>query len=255
MAVRRIGSIPCLALAAILLGGATAGGGSVQPVVSPAPPPRPAAEASQVVATAALPRWTGGVNLYRAGVFSAQRTWIWCTAAGVQIMRNIVHDRSNTSRAGQQRYFRYMRAHQRYPLPLADGVDPTGWAAGLRRWVDPRYRVVGSGGFTRALRSAVRSLRTTNLPVGIAVAHGNHAWILTGFTATADPAVDRRFRITSVRVAGPLWGLQSRTFGYDMRPNTRLTRSELRRFFTSWHYPSIPMTWEGRWVSVQAVDG
>ena len=71
-----------------------------------------------------------------------QRTWRWCTAAGVQIMRNIVHDRTDHSRANQQRYFAYMRAHDRYAIPLADGVDPAGWAAGLRRWVDARYRVV-----------------------------------------------------------------------------------------------------------------
>ena len=220
----------------------------------PAPPAEMAPLASGVESVTALPRWTGGVNLYDAGVFSTQRTWIWCTAAGVQIMRNIVHDRSDQSRSRQQRYFRYMRAHQRYPIPLADGVDPTGWAAGLRRWVDPRYRVVASGGFRAALRSAVTSLRTTNRPVGIAVAHGNHAWVLTGFTATADPAVTDRFRITSVRVVGPLWGRQSRRYGYDMSPNTRLTRGQLRQFFTPWHYAGIPMAWEGRWLAVQAVD-
>jgi hypothetical protein len=99
----------------------------------------------------------------------------------------------------------------------------------------------------------VTSLRTTNLPVGITVAHGNHAWVLTGFTATADPARTDRFRITSVRVVGPLWGLQSTSWGYDMRPNRKLTRAQLSHFFTSWHYPRVRMAWEGRWVSIQPV--
>jgi hypothetical protein len=119
--------------------------------------------------------------------------------------------------------------------------------------VDPRYRIVASSGYRTAVRSAVTSLRQTNLPVAIAVAHGNHAWVLTGFTATADPARTDRFRVTSVRVTGPLWGLQSRAFGYDMRPNTRLTRAQLKRFFTRWHYPRIRMAWEGRWVAIQPV--
>ena len=204
-------------------------------------------------ANAALPRWRGGVDLYRPGVFSTQKTWYWCTAADVQIMRNIVHRKSKHSKAQQRRFFGYMRAHDRYPIPLRDGVDPGGWAAGLREFVDPRYRLVSSGSFKAALRSSVRDLRLTDLPVAIAVAHGDHAWVLSGFTATADPAVTDRFKVTSVRVTGPLWGLQNRSYGYDMRPDKKLTRQQFRRFFTPWHYPGIPMAWEGRWVSVQPI--
>ena len=205
------------------------------------------------VASSELPSWRGGIDLYRAGVFSTQKTWYWCTAADVQIMRNIVHHKTNHQKAQQRRFFRYMRAHNRYTIPVRHGVDPVGWAAGLRRFVDPRYRLVTRGTFKRALRSAVRDLRLTNLPVGITVAHGNHAWVLTGFSATADPARTNRFKVTSVRVSGPLWGLQSRSFGYDMRPDKKLTRQQLKRFFTAWHYPGIRMSWEGRWVSVQPV--
>jgi hypothetical protein len=85
------------------------------------------------------------------------------------------------------------------------------------------------------------------------VSHGNHAWVLTGFTATADPAATSRFAVTSVRVVGPLWGLQSRSYGYDMRPDTKLTPAQLKGFFTPWHYAGIRMAWEGQWVSVQPV--
>lgn len=204
-----------------------------------------------VNAETALPRWDGGVDLYRPGVFTTQKTWHWCTAADVQIMRNIVHRTSDHTTAQQRRFFRYMRAHNRYPIPVRHGIDPVGWTAGLRRFVDPSYRLVVSDSFKRALRSAVRDLRRTNLPVGIAVARGNHAWVLTGFEATADPARTSRFKVTSVRVTGPLWGLQSRSYGYDMRPNTKLKRNQFKRYFTPWHYPQIRMAWEGRWVSVQ----
>jgi len=226
-------------LARLVIAIAVAAGGLVSLVGAPA-------------ATAAgLPRWTGGVNLYRAGVFTTQQTWLWCTAADVQIIRNIADHRRDHSRAGQQRYFDYMRRHNRYAIPVSDGVDPAGWTAGLRHYVDPRYRLVSSGSFKAALRSAVRNLRLSGLPVGITVSHGNHAWVLTGFTATADPAVTSHFTVTSVRVVGPLWGLQSRSYGYDMRPDTRLTRGQLRGFFTPWHYAGVRMAWEGDWVSVQ----
>ncbi len=202
---------------------------------------------------AALPRWTGGVDLYRTGVFTTQKTWLWCTAADVQIMRNIATGASDHATASQQRYFDYMRAHDRYAIPVSDGTDPGGWTAGLRHFVDDSYRVVASTSFDTALRSAVTSLRRTGLPVAIAVMHGDHGWVVTGFTATADPAVTTRFTVTSVRVVGPLWGLQSRTYGYDMKPDTKLTPGQLATFFTPWHYARVRMAWEGDWVSIQPV--
>jgi hypothetical protein len=214
-----------------------------------------ATAASPSATVSAASPWTGGVDLYRSGVFTTQKTWLWCTAADTQIMRNIVDHATDHSRSNQQRYFTYMRAHNRYAIPLSDGVDPAGWAAGLRHFVDSRYRLVASGSFNAALRSAVTNLRKTNRPVGITVAHGNHAWILTGFTATADPATTTHFSVTSVRVVGPLWGLQSRSYGYDMRPDRKLTPSQFKGFFTPWHYARIRMAWEGDWVSVQPIAG
>jgi hypothetical protein len=210
-----------------------------------------AALAQPAPAAAALPAWTGGVNLYRTGVFTTQKTWRWCTAADVQIMRNIVFHQQDHSFTSQSRYYGYMRNHNRYALPPKDGVDPAGWAAGLRNFVDSRYHVVAKATFAEALHSAVTNLRKTQRPVGLLVAHGDHAWVLTGFTATADPAVTNRFSVTSVRVTGPLWGLQDSSFGYDMHPNTLLTRDQLHHFFTPWHYAPIRMWWEGDYVSIQ----
>jgi len=211
------------------------------------------AAASPDATASALSRWTGGIDLYRSGVFTTQKTWLWCTAADIQIIRNIAQHKTDHSKASQQRYFDYMRARNRYDIPVKDGVDPAGWTAGLRHYVDSRYKLYASKSFDSALRSAVTNLRKTNLPVGITVAHGNHAWVLTGFTATADPAMTTDFKVTSVHVVGPLWGLQSRTSGYDMVPDKKLTISQFKSYFTPWHYAGVKMAWEGRWVSVQPV--
>src|SRR5438034_2237467 len=135
----------------------------------------------------ALPAWQGGIDLYRTGTYSVQKSWLWCTAADVQIIRNIVDQESDHTASAQRRYFEWMRLHNHYHLPLPGGIDPQGWAAGLRRFVDDRYRLVVSTTFDNALRSAARRLRETNLPVALTVSHGDHGWVLTGFTATADP--------------------------------------------------------------------
>lgn len=203
-------------------------------------------------ATSALSSWTGGISLYRSGVFTTQKTWLWCTAAGIQIVRNLVQGTDDHTKAGQRRYFDWMRKRNRYDLPVTAGVDPQGWTAGMRRFVDDRYRLVSSPTFKDALKLAAIRMRKTNLPVGVAVARGGHAWILVGFTATADPARTRDFRVTSVRVVGPLYGRQSRN-GYDMKPNTRLSTAQFKRFFTSWRYAPKRMIWDGRFVSIQPV--
>jgi hypothetical protein len=208
--------------------------------------PRPAAAAD------GLPAWHGGVDLYRSGTYTVQKSRLWCTAAGVQIVRNIVDLESDHTAGAQRGYFAWMRLHNRYHLPLSAGVDPQGWTAGLRHFVDDRYRLVASTTFDGSLRSAVRRLRQTNLPVALTVSHGNHGWILTGFTATADPLTTPSFTVTSVRVVGPLYGLQSRN-GYDMPPDTKLTPSQLRSYFTPWKYAPMSMVWDGRYVSIQPV--
>ncbi len=210
--------------------------------------------ATPAPADAALPTWNGGINLYRTGVFSTQKTWLWCTAADVQIMRNIKYHRTDHSRTTQSRYFDYMRGHNRYSLPVSAGVDPKGWEMGLRRYVDPRYRVQAHDTFAKALKLAAARMRRTNLPVAVAVSRGNHGWVLHGFTATADPAKTSAFTVTSVRVSGPLWGLQNRSFGYDMRPNTKLTVTQFKRFFTKWWYAPKRMIWDNTFVSIQPLQ-
>lgn len=210
------------------------------------------AEAPAPVAPAALSAWNGGVNLYRDGVFTTQKSWLWCTAAGIQIVRNIVRGQEDHATATQRRYFTWMRQRNRYTLPVSAGVDPQGWTAGFRQYIDDRYRLVSSTTFDNALRSAVKRLRLTSLPVALAVANGSHGWILTGFTATADPGVTASFKVTGVRITGPLYGLQSRN-GYDMPPNTRLTPTQLKRYFTRWWYEPTRMVWDERYVSIQPI--
>jgi hypothetical protein len=154
------------------------------------------------------------------------------------------------SGSAQTSYFDWMRTQNQYDLPLSAGVDPAGWTAGMRHFVNDRFRLVSTTSFGLSLQLAVERMRLTGLPVALAVAHGNHGWILNGFTATADPAATSDFEVTSVSVTGPLWGLQSKN-GYDMPPNTTLTVDQLSTYFTRWHYDPLPMVWDGTFVSIQ----
>ena len=244
---RRVGTVDRLALLISL-----AALWAAVPAASLAAPTVAESTGGGPIGPAALSTWNGGINLYRDGVFTTQKSWLWCTAAGIQIVRNIVREEEDHSASGQRKYFTWMRDRNRYTLPVSAGVDPQGWTAGFRQYIDDRYRLVSSTTFDNALRSAVKRLRQTNLPVALAVAHGNHGWIMTGFTATADPAATASFKVTSVRIVGPLYGLQSKN-GYDMPPNTRLTPTQLKRYFTRWWYEPKRMIWDDRFVTIQPI--
>jgi len=189
-------------------------------------------------------------DLYRPGVFTTQATWWYCTAASVQIMRNIDRAERDHSTSSQRRYFDYMYARNWHRHPATSGVDPPGFLAGLRAFVDPRYRLVASTTFDNAIRSAVSRLRATRLPVALIVDHGRHAWVLTGFTSSADPARTLGFGVSSVRIVGPLYGRQSRG-GYDSPPDTRLSVTALRRYFNGYDFRYGPSPWDDRFVTLQ----
>jgi hypothetical protein len=191
-------------------------------------------------------------DVYRPGVYSEQATWTWCTAASVQILRNILFAGTDHSSAHQQQFFDYMRASNRYQLASHRGVDPQGFLAGLRHFVNPAYALVSSPTFDDAVRSAVTQLRLTGKPVVLIVAAGRHAWVLTGFTATADPARTTDFQVVSVRIVGPLYGRQSIN-GYDSPPDTSISYAALRRFLLPYRFPFALTPWTGRYLTFQAI--
>ena len=72
-------------------------------------------------------------------------------------------------------------------------------------------------------------MRANHRPVGLFVDAGGHAWVMTGFEATADPASTASFKVTSVQAMGPLY--PDGTIGgkpYDPGPGTWLSLDQLR---------------------------
>jgi hypothetical protein len=194
------------------------------------------------------PTWRGGLDLYRRGVFATQQTFEWCVPAAVEMVLNIVEDRSVQSSAEQAEFYRYGRAHgyANYPEP---GLDPKGADALLRR-AGQAYADYRAASVDRMEREAVRQLRRTGKPVIVDVNTAVHAWVLTGFTATADPAVTSSFSITSFSVMGPLWPIERYHLGYyDMPPDTKLAPASFAAAVgRPYHEPSMPVPWEGTWV-------
>ena len=197
--------------------------------------------------------WSGRYDLYRSGVFSSQQTMTWCVAASVQMMLNIVRDQSDHSYANQHEYIHYARQHDRYKDPKITGTDGQGWVAALHHFGGLyNYEIVGSESFKSALRSSIKRLRTTGQPVGLIIDHHYHAWVMTGFEASADPKVDSSFVVKAVYIMGPLYPRPRQSNGLDPPPDSRLTRRELGHYLNTYidHLkPNSPL--EGKYVTIQ----
>jgi hypothetical protein len=194
------------------------------------------------------PAWRGGLDLYRPGVFATQRTFDWCLPAAVEMVLNIVDRRSVSSYAEQAAFYRYGRAHlyTDYPVP---GMDPTSTIA-LLASQGQAYGDYRGASLDAMEREAVTQLRRTGKPVILYVEKGIHAWVLSGFTATADPAVTDAFTITSFSVLGPLWPTERYHLGYyDLPPDTKLSPGSFAAAVGGpFHERTRRVPWEGSFV-------
>jgi hypothetical protein len=197
-----------------------------------------------------LAAWTGGVQLYTAGAYSKQATMRFCVAASNQMIRNMVFGERDHSATTQKLYNAWGRGHNGFKTPAAAGVDPGGWQSMLRRYVDPGYRIVAATTYRIALKQAVRAMRLTGRPVGVFVMHGLHAWVISGFTATADPAITDSFLILTLSVEGPLFGVRPAINGYDPVPNVRFSYYRFSHYLLPFRDPYEPRGWRNKFVVI-----
>lgn len=207
------------------------------------------------------------INLYEKGDFASQRTAYWCIGASMQMMLNIVGLTEDDSRAGQERYMRLARARGPSLRQVDHGLDAdaaggalrgagsSGWARGLIELGAGGYRQHAVDIYAAALRDAAYALRTTARPVGLIVWRGAHAWVMSGFKATADPLVDPDFQVTGVYVQDPWYPRVSSIWGPAQTPNAFISTKSLRSDFLPrrggrWHAELA-----GMYVLVLPFDG
>jgi cell division septation protein DedD len=163
-------------------------------------------------------------------------------------MRNIIRSWNNRGPYLQKRLWRVARANSLYKSD--GGADPFGWTVAATKEGFGRYALVGTLTLGDAIAIAARGIATTGRPAGIVVWHGTHAWLMTGFEATADPRATADYQIVSVRIADPLWPY-FRAHGHRVyRPGTRLYMRSLAQNFTRYHDGRRDPRIEGRYVTI-----
>jgi hypothetical protein len=102
-----------------------------------------------------------------------------------------------------------------------------GWAEGLELLGYGPYEELAARSRAGALRIAARQMRLTGKPVGLLVWGGDHAWVMSGFRATADPAVTDDYDVSAVWIEDPWAGRVSRVWGPGLEAHSLLSADEL----------------------------
>jgi len=212
-----------IALAAALVLAITLPGYGLGRTTSQEQPARPAA--------AATPAFT--LDLSAPGDFVAQKNFVQCVGASMQMMLNMIQSRDDRTLATQLDLQLLARSlsGERPDGRTRKGASVIGWAAGLGVAGGGAYRTVGAADLGETLKLAARAMRATNRPVGLLMWRGRHAWVMAGFSATADPRLTDDFTVTRVIVLDPLYPHGSRTWGASPKPRQAMTVAQLGRQF------------------------
>ena len=190
-----------------------------------------------LLAVAAVPASAASARPYRMDLaerrdFVAQTNLVQCVGASMQMMINMMRGTPDRTAATQLRYQQLARktSGPRIGGRERRGASIWGWSAGLTKLGAGPYRVVGATSIKEAVLIAAQAMRITRRPVGLLMWRGRHAWVMSGFRATADP-LNPRARVTSVIVEDPLYPRDSPTWGPSPAPGARLTIAQLSRQF------------------------
>jgi hypothetical protein len=164
------------------------------------------------------------MNIARRTDFVAQYTFEWCVGASLQMALNMATEQERSTKKDQQRLWEMARDSSFSPF---GGANPRGWTATLNDLGIGPYELVSLPTFDEAIAVAAAAIRETRRPVGLVMWRGRHAWVMSGFEATADPRHVDDYTVTRVRVHDPLYPHGSAVWGKSPRPNSLVTLETL----------------------------
>jgi hypothetical protein len=172
------------------------------------------------------------LDLGKRSDYVAQTNLVQCVGASMQMMLNMIEPGVDRTARTQ---LRLQKIARKLSPPRPDGrerqgANVIGWATGLSLEGAGPYKVVGTDTLAEAMLVAARSMRRTGRPVGLLVWRGRHAWVMSGFRATADPFA-KGARVTAAIVEDPLYPHGSKVWGPSPAPGQSLSVKQVGRQF------------------------
>lgn len=178
-----------------------------------------------------------------------------CVGASIQMMLNMIGLQDDRSAATQRRLWdlastlSWLTGEGPARTHHPDGANAKGWTRALVQLGAGPYIIWTEATYTGALRVATDAIRATGRPVGLLVWRGEHAWVLSGFTATGDPATEPAGTITGLYVEDPWYPRTSSVWGRSPAPGSLLSPKTLAADFVPWQRRHNT-AWNGRYVLV-----
>jgi putative peptidoglycan lipid II flippase len=228
-------------------------GGTRPPVITAEPSPSEAPSASPSALPDVTPSATAGptpspeptgtpgpfsMDLYQDGDFVSEILDTWCVPAAMQNSMNIMNLTPDTSRDTQAKLFDLAVS---LGGSSSGGADPIGWAKGL-----------ASLGY--AVHIVAKQIRQTQRPAGLLVWKGWHSWVVSGFTATADPAATDQFTVLSLRIEDVWYPRVSKLWPKSRPPDADVPVSALGTDYVPWVQGKYIAGRDGNYVYVIPVD-
>lgn len=208
---------------------------SAGPSPGATPGPSVTAPPSTTHAPSAAASGPFSMDLYRKGDYVGELTKVWCLPAAMQTSMNIMDPGADTSRQTQARIFSLARSI----APAPDGAaEPEGWAKGLTQLGYGNYQVTEKASIRDAIHLAARQIRATNRPAGLLVWRGAQSWVMSGFSATADPALTDSFLVTAVRIEDVWYPRISTIWGSSRPPDALVPVAALPADYLPWKRPT-----------------
>jgi hypothetical protein len=196
------------------------------------------------------------MNLYRRGEMASEFVPWYCLPAAMQTMINIMEPGPpDVTRRTQDRLYRLARRYSSGKL-WGKGAEPVGWAQALEHLGYGQWEVLAYRRRADAIKVAVKRLRLTGKPVGVLTWRGAHSWVMSGFDATADPALTDRYRVNEIIIEDVWYPRVSTIWGPSDPPGTWMRVEDLGRDYLRYrrpgrHYPGL----DGNYVLVVPVPG
>lgn len=185
------------------------------------------------------------MDLYEKGDFVGEYTDTWCVPAAMQTSMNIMDQGADTTRNTQARLYDLAAS---LGIHTYGGADPVGWAQGLEQLGYGKFEVRSGATIAEVVKVVAKQIRLTNRPAGLIVWRGWHSWVVSGFSATDDPAYTDNYTVTALRIEDVWYPRHSSIWGDSRPPDANVPVSALSKDYKIWHQGKIIASREGKFV-------
>ena len=176
------------------------------------------------------------MDLYQPGDFIGELKNTWCIPAAMQTMENVMNAGADTSEETQA-----------YLFDLANQIsearngspNPEGLTGGLQQGGYGDYAIQTKPTMAAAIKVVVKQVRLTNRPAALFVWYGWHTWVVSGFVASADPALTDNYNVLALYIEDVWYNRHSTLWnktrgGYSRPPDSLVAYDLLSQDYKKW---------------------